>query len=152
MTFTNYPGATFDITRTYDLSQNLKTVTRGGSVWTYSYDNAEQLTREKLDIDGRSYNTHYTLNLLGVPTEMNTAGGRIVTFSPNGLGQATVAASGGVNYASSIDYHESGGLKDLTYGNGTILTHACDARQLLTEIKLRDGATPSLFANLYRAS
>lgn len=141
VTLINYPGSTPDTTIVYDANGNVTQNLRGIADWRYTYDNADQLTEEKLLIDGRVYETDYTYNSIGAVTTSDNPDGRVFDYAPNGLGQATRARTGGVNYASAMTYHPNGRLNSLNYSNGRVLTESQSARQLTTEIRVANGGT-----------
>ena len=127
----NYPGVTPDIDFDYDLNGNVTRNARGSAVWDYIYDTADQLTEEKLTVDGRVYTTNYLFDANAYLVSQTTPAGRIVSYGPNGLGQATRAEVAGSNYASGMSYHADGSLSALTFGNGQALTRSLNARQLV---------------------
>ncbi len=92
VTLVNFPGSTPDISNDYDDNGNVTRRLRGTSDWRYTYDNANQITEEKLLIDGRTYTTGYDYNSIGALSSQTFPTGRLVEFAPNGLGQATKAA------------------------------------------------------------
>ena len=141
VTLINYPGSTPDTTIVYDANGNVTQNLRGIADWRYTYDSADQLTEEKLLIDGRTYETDYTYNSIGAVTTSNNPDGRLFDYAPNGLGQATRARTGGINYASAMSYYPNGKLNSLSYSNGRALTELQNARQLTTEIKVANGGT-----------
>lgn len=132
-----YPGSTPGYAITFDANGNVERNARGGVVWDYVYNTADQLEEEKLTIDGRVYTTTYLFDGDGDLVSQTTPAGRIVSFAPNGLGQSTRAQVSGYNYASSISYHTDGSLAGLTYGNGHVLTRGLNARQLVDTIKVQ---------------
>ena len=141
VTLINYPGSTPDTTIVYDANGNVTQNLRGIADWRYTYDSADQLTEEKLLIDGRTYETDYTYNSIGAVASSNNPDGRLFDYAPNGLGQATRARTGGINYASAMSYYPNGKLNSLSYSNGRALTELQNARQLTTEIKVANGGT-----------
>jgi RHS repeat-associated protein len=136
VTLVNYPGATKDIVLGYDANGNVTSNIRGGVNWSYAYDTLNNLTRETLAIDSRSYETTYSYRDDQALKSQTTPGVRTVWYTPNGLGQARTTSAGGVNYASNAAYHANGGLISLDYGNGQVLTQGFNARQLLSSIKV----------------
>ncbi|MEP2103754.1 MAG: RHS repeat-associated core domain-containing protein [Parasphingorhabdus sp.] len=92
VTLVNFPGTTPDISNFYDDNGNVTRRLRGTTDWLYTYDNANQITEEKLLIDGRTYTTGYNYNTINALASQTFPTGRLVEFAPNGLGQATKAA------------------------------------------------------------
>lgn len=137
VTAVDYSGTTPDYAISYDANGNVTRNARGGVVWDYAYDTADQLTEEKLTVDGRLYATDYVHNTHGHLLSQTTPAGRIVNFAPNGLGQATRATAAGYDYAAGIAYHADGSLAGLTYGNGHGLTRGLNARQLVETIRVQ---------------
>ena len=59
--------------------------------------------------------------------------GLMVDYAPNALGQATLVRNAhqpAVVYASGVQYHPNGSVKQFTYGNGLVHTMTQNARQL----------------------
>jgi YD repeat-containing protein len=74
--------------------------------------------------------------------------GLIVDYAPNALGQATLARNAHqptVVYASGVQYHPNGAVKQFTYGNGLAHTMTQNARQL----PMRVTATGNALDNSY---
>ena len=128
-----YPGITPDIDLDYDLNGNVTRNARGSAAWDYVYDTADNLTRETLSIDGRTFYVEHGFNADNAPTTLRLPSGRTIDYAPNGLGQATQAIY--INtphqYATGIAYHPNGLLASLTYENGHVLTQSLNARQLV---------------------
>ena len=66
----NYPGTTPDVLNIYDANGNRTRTVRGagGVRWDYIFDSADQVTEEKLKVDGRTYVTDYAYNAIGAVT------------------------------------------------------------------------------------
>ncbi len=145
VTLVNFPGSTPDISNEYDDNGNVTRRLRGTSDWRYTYDNANQLTEEKLLIDGRTYATGYEYNTINALAFQTFSTGRRVEFAPNGMGQATKAKHvGSTTYASGITYHTNGNVNNINYGNGFVHTAAYNSRQLLSSIYTRKGTTKAV--------
>lgn len=152
----NYPGVTPDIDFDYDLNGNVTRNTRGGVVWRYIYDTADNLTRETLSIDGRNLFVEYGFNADNAPTTLRLPSGRRIDYAPNGLGQATQAVyiNSSQHYAANIAYHPDGSLASLTYRNGHVLTRSLNPRQLVDGITVAKagGATAVDLSYAYDAN
>jgi RHS repeat-associated protein len=112
------------------LPATISTLNQGGAssvTNTYSYNKRRLLTAETSGIPGwyswtigYAYDTHGHLASQTYPT------GLVVSYAPNALGQATQAGS----YASGVQYHPNGAIKQFTYGNGLVHTMVQNIRQL----------------------
>lgn len=133
----NYPGSTPDIVMTYDANGNVTRNLRGAADLRYYYDSADQLTEERLIIDGATYRAQYTFNADGFNTHFRSPSGRRVEYAPNGLGQPTKIfyTSANAHYANNVTYHANGEVKSLQYGNGATYATSQNARQLTTRIR-----------------
>ena len=130
-TLTNFTDpATPDISRTYDANSNLKTVRRDGVNWTYNYNDADMLTHEYLDIDGRNYDSFSYYNTSGHLTRKRMPSGRNVYYTPDGLGRSKTVKNGSATIASATSFHPNGSLAGMTYGNGQRFTQTLNARLL----------------------
>jgi len=122
--------ATPDISRTYDANGNVKTVLRDGVNWTYNYNDADMLTHEYLDVDGRNYDSFYYYNTAGHMTRKRMPSGRNVYYTPDGLGRSKAVKNGAATIASATSFHANGSLAGMTYGNGQRFTQTLNARLL----------------------
>ncbi|MCL6710601.1 hypothetical protein M8R20_26750 [Pseudomonas sp. R2.Fl] len=139
--------------RTYDARNRVKTLVfpdgRGNTTNTYTPDGL--LASTAVDNDGTNVvTTTYGYNRRRLPTSERMQWGSIdwpigyaytplghlasqtypntgtVAFAPNALGQPTQAGT----YATGVQYHPNGGMKQFTYGNGIVHTMTQNARQL----------------------
>lgn len=109
-----YGDASPEVTRTYWEDGQLKTISSSGSKWTYQYNALRKLTSETLDYEGRSLNFSLSYNTKGDLTSLSyPAGGGIVTYSPNALGEPRQVG----NFASNVAFHPNGAVAGFTYGN-----------------------------------
>lgn len=142
-THVNYPAGTADVSTAYDANGNTTRITRGGVVWDYRYDDADNVTLEKLTIDGLTMTVDYYYNAIGAMWARRQPSGRIIDFSPNGFGQPTRVRyqAIGTSYVDAITYHPNGSFKSGIFANGVTRTIEQNARQLTSEIKYRHGST-----------
>ena len=133
----NYPGTTPDITMYYDKSGNLTRNERGISTWSYQYDSADNLTEEKLSIDGGSYTARYTYNAIGAKETYLSPSGHRVNYSPNGLGQPTgiAYAANGRALVSDVLYHPNGALR--YFNNASGASNRFDQNERLLTSRIR---------------
>lgn len=126
----NFPDTTPDNTYGYDANGNLESLISGSGSsaisWSYLYNSLNQIDKETLSIDGKSFVLDWDYNGLGAVSSLKYPSGRTVGFTPNALGQPTKLSEGTINYASSVKYHPNGQLKELTYGNGIVRKVALD--------------------------
>jgi RHS repeat-associated protein len=87
----------------------------------FTYDAANRLTKREDIIGTRTFVTTYTYDGKDHLTEILYPSGRKVIYAPNAsTGRIeSVTGPGGVNYATSIQYHPSGAISGLTFGNDT---------------------------------
>lgn len=113
---TDYPSGTYDVTYTYDETNNLKTAINGIGDWIYDYDALGKLTDMLLVTNGKQFDFLYDYDQHGhlQSLDYSLPGNVKVDYQPNAFGQATRAG----NYASAVKYHPQGSLKSFTYGNG----------------------------------
>ncbi|MEL7492043.1 MAG: RHS repeat-associated core domain-containing protein [Pseudomonadota bacterium] len=156
LTAVNFPSTTPDIAITYDANGNVTRNQRGVTDWRYTYDSADQLTEEKLLIDGRTYTAQYEYNASGHQTVYRSPSSRRFDFAPNGLGQPKQMHYIGTSayYANNVAYHVNGQPKSFHYRNGQIYSMHLDARQLPQRIRSRkDGvAEAANFTYAYDAN
>lgn len=122
-------SGTPDISRTYDDNSNLLTLNRGGVNWTYTYDTADNLKTEQLDIDGRNYDLAYDYNADGHLFERTLPSGAVIDYTLNGLGQPSSVENGATVYADNLVYHPNENLESANYGNGHSLQVTWTPRQ-----------------------
>lgn len=120
-----YPDGINNATYEYYADGLLKKLTSGGGVWEYEYNQRRMLKKETLDFYG-PYSTTYGYDANGNQSVVTSPNGTAVDYAPNALGQATQAGI----YASGVQYHPNGAIKQFTYGNGIVHTMTPNARQL----------------------
>ena len=131
----------------YDLDGNVLTNSRGGAVWTYTYDANERLSSETLAIDSKTYGANYTFDTNGYLTAFATPGGRTLNYYYDGHGRQVRVREVGVspNAAQAGSYFPNGQMKQLVYGNGFTYRTTQTARQQTLRAFIRHDAT-STFA------
>lgn len=127
--FTDFPSTTPDITVTYDANGNKTSVSRGGVNWSYEYNALDQLWRETLAIDGRTYQFDHGYNVNGQLTSRTRAGGMAAIFSPDALGRATGITVGSASHVYSASYHPNGLVAMGYFGNGHVFAQSLTDRQ-----------------------
>ncbi|WOI53025.1 RHS repeat-associated core domain-containing protein [Parvularcula sp. LCG005] len=131
----NYPGSTPDIAKTYSNTGYPSSINRGGANWSYIRNTNDQLTRETLTIDGRTYETSYDYNGLKHLKSMTYPTGQVVEFAPDAFGRPTKAQKvASTIYASALTYHPNAAFKTMTMGNGKEVWYQQNGRQLLMQI------------------
>jgi len=148
-TVTDFRNAnTPDITKTYDANGNVLTVNRGSGSsavnWTYAYNNADMLTSEKLDIDGRNYDSAYLYNSSGYMTQKTQPGNRVINYTPDGLGRINMVKNGSQTLASGTSFHANGSLHQMQYGNGQYFSHILNARLQTERLLSYKGANKAI--------
>lgn len=136
-TLINFPSGTADISKTYDANGNLLTTNRGGVNWIYVYNDIDAMTRETLQIDGRSYAIDHWINTTGHQNRRNLPDGTAINFDPNGFGEPTAVREGTTNYVSNLAYHPNGAVNTATYGNGRNYTQTLTSRLQPFDIKVQ---------------
>lgn len=143
------------VDRTYDARNRLATLVfpdgNGNQTWTYTPDGLPASVTTLNDqgstsvINGYTYNFRrmlvgesssqpgwytwsvgYGYNANGHLASQTYPSTLAVTFAPNGLGQATQVGY----YATGVQYHPNGAVKQFTYGNGLMHTMVQNARML----------------------
>jgi RHS repeat-associated protein len=129
LTSTDFAGSTPDIAVTYDANGNKTSVSRGGVHWSYLYNALDQLARETLSIDGRTYQFDHGYNANGHLASRTRAGGPAAAFVPDALGRATAVSVGGAGFIHSTAYHPNGMVASGHFGNGQVFSQSLTARQ-----------------------
>jgi len=137
-------SGTPDIGFTYDLDGNVLTTNRGGINWTYSYNNLSMLEDETLTVDGRTYLIDYGFDNSGALSQMTYPTGDVVTFNPDGLGRPQQAKHDSTYYANNVQYHYSGAIGQLSYGNGHDFNQIFNSRLFPEHLSSIKGATKAL--------
>lgn len=93
----------------------------------YSYDPRRHLVGESsTQVDWYAWGVGYGYDANGHLASQTYPSGLTVEFAPNALGQPTQAGS----YASGVQYHPNGAIRQFTYGNGVVHTMTQNARML----------------------
>ena len=145
-------GATPRIRKTYDANSNVRRVNRGtGSDlvrWTYAYDDLNNLKSEKLDIDGRNYDSYYSYNPSGYLTQKIQPGNRVINYTVDGLGRMKTVKNGTQTLASGTNFHVSGSLHQMQYGNGHYYSQILNDRLLPERVLSYSGTTKAIDQSL----
>jgi len=99
---------------------------------SYTYNRRRLLTLERMTWGSVNWPLGYGYNTLGhLSWQSYPDAVSLVNYAPNALGQPTsVIDQAGNVYASGIQYHPNGGMKQFSYGNGIVHTMTQNARQL----------------------
>lgn len=111
-----YPDTTPDQTYRYDSNGNLIRLQAGSTNWSYEYNSRNYIDKETLTLDGKSFVLDWEYDGLGAISSLKYPSGNLVKFTPNALGQPTMAGA----YATDVKYHPNGKIKQFTYGNGIV--------------------------------
>jgi RHS repeat-associated protein len=133
VTSVTYPDGINNTTNTYEADGKLKTVVSNGSTWSFEYNKRRLLTKETLNFYSNYSNTYgYSAN--GHVASISSPNSTVIDYAPNALGQPTQAGG----FATGVQYHPNGSMKQFTYGNGIVYTMTQNARQLpdITSYKL----------------
>jgi YD repeat-containing protein len=82
-------------------------VSRSGANWSYAYNLLDQLSRETLSIDGRSYQLDHGYSANG-HLASRTRSGVTANFAPDAMGRATGIWIGSSAFVHSVSYHPNG--------------------------------------------
>jgi YD repeat-containing protein len=149
----NYAGSTPDVSIGYDLDNNVTRNIRGAADWSYQFDANNQLLREQLRIDNRTYTGNYNYNSNGYLTGYTSPTGRAQVYANDGFGRPTQVRDNNVTRASSGQYHPNGTLASLYYNNGLTLTNDLNTRQLVHRTRVqRSSHKPVDFTYSYGAN
>ena len=118
------PNVSYD----YYKTGKLKNVTSTAATRNFIYDANNNLTNENLSLDGKVYPIAYGYNTFDQLTSLTYPSGRIVNYNPNLLGQATIANDGANSFVKTINYHPTGSIKTIQFGNNTQSTTALNNR------------------------
>jgi RHS repeat-associated protein len=125
---------TANVSYTYDAAGNRTQMNDGMGYVTYAYDSLSRLTSETRYFSelGAAYTLGYGYNLAGGLTSFTNPWGVSVGYTQDYAGQVTGVTganyAGVSTYASGLYYRASGALKQMTYGNGRVLTATYDNR------------------------
>ncbi|MCP1674020.1 YD repeat-containing protein [Natronocella acetinitrilica] len=127
----SYSDATPTTSKAYDANDNLVTLMHGDVARDYTYDAADNLVEETLQVDGRAYTVAYLIDNLDHIAAITYPSGRMVDFAPNALGRETQA----LPYVTAAAHHPTGLVSQLTLANGAQATTTLDNRQRLSSIQ-----------------
>jgi len=112
------------------LPSSVTTYNDGGAssvVNGYTYNRRRMLTGEsQVQAGGFNWAIGYGYNANGHLSSLVHPSNLTVDYAPNALGQPTQAGP----YASNVQYHPNGAMKQFSYGNGLVHTMSQNARQL----------------------
>jgi hypothetical protein len=126
-----YRSGSNDLWIDYDKDQNFRYSTDGDFVRTESYDENSQLIQETLKVDGTSFVTTYTRDLLDTVDSITYPSGMVVSYLPDALGRSTAVSP----YITEVEHYPSGMLRTLEYSNGYTTTFTQTNRLWLNVIQ-----------------
>jgi YD repeat-containing protein len=129
LVYTEFPSSTPGIAVTYDGNGNKTSVSRGEAVWTYGYNALDQLSYERLVIDGRSYEFSHDYNANGQLFARRRTAGTSASFAPDALGRATGILVAGASHVHGVSYHPNGLVQSGSFGNGQVFSQTLTDRQ-----------------------
>ncbi|MFZ5724027.1 MAG: DUF6531 domain-containing protein [Pseudomonadota bacterium] len=97
------------------------------SAWHHEYDTNGNLQSERLTAGGNQWQFDYTYDANDRLATLTYPGGETVAYQPDAFGWPTRAG----NYATGIQYHETGQLAGFAYGNGRAMSIAVNDRYLV---------------------
>jgi YD repeat-containing protein len=125
------------------------TRTADPSGWTeLSYDARGNVTLERRNLGGVTYDTAYGYDLANRLTEVVYPSGRMVAYQRDALGRVSAVTTKAdelapeVTLAANIAYLPFGPPAELDYGNGQLLTLSYDQDYRLTALQTNDGIAP----------
>lgn len=124
LTSIDYPGATPDVTTTYDENGNPRVLSNDDSVRTYTYDANDNLTAEEIAIGDQVFHLSRGFDELDHPASLTYPSGRVIDHAPDAFGRPTRAGG----YISQVQYHPTGAVSHMEYGNGQVLEQSLSSR------------------------
>ncbi|HEB92969.1 MAG TPA: RHS repeat protein, partial [Gammaproteobacteria bacterium] len=118
LTTINYPAGTPDVAITYNTRNKITSVNNGTARRVFDYDSNDNISRETLSIDGKTFSINYDISSLDHISSMTYPSGRRLSLSPNALGRPTQAGT----FVSSVSYFANGQPQSIRYGNGLTTT------------------------------
>jgi len=131
----NYPGATEDVTYTYDSNSNVESITNATSTIAYQYDSNDNMYFEQVGINNQTYTTGYTFNPLDNLDNITYHSGRLVSYTPDAFGRATMASP----YINNVSYHPNSQINQMDYANGQVSKTKLNQRRWVKEISVTNG-------------
>ena len=138
--YIDYPSGTADVTIDYDDDNNVRLVSSGPSVWTYTYDAQSRLKTETLAIEGQSFGFTYDYDNIGGLSQLTYPGSVTAAFNPDALGRPTTVGG----YVTAVDYHPDGQLSAVTYGDGHVRNISLTPRRFPDVVTVAKGPSTVL--------
>jgi len=145
LTNVRYPDTGFigsrpaeDIVLTYYNDDNVESIERGESRWSYEYNDNRILTKETFSLAADpaiEYVIEHDYDTLDSMSSTTYPSGRIVPYEPDVLGRPTIVGE----YLADISYHPNNIIDQATFGNGQVLNYSLDQRQWLENINVSNG-------------
>ncbi|WDE00759.1 RHS repeat domain-containing protein [Thalassomonas actiniarum] len=129
----DYPGTTPSKTFTLDPLGKMLAAESGTTRWSYAYNPLNELSKEVLTVDGKSFTSLRTYTALGHLKTLTYPSGKTIDFSPNALGQPRKVGQ----HVSNIEYFDNGQLEGFDYANGATYSAEQNDRQLHDEDLLK---------------
>ncbi|VAW98253.1 hypothetical protein MNBD_GAMMA22-2438 [hydrothermal vent metagenome] len=144
--FVDYPSTTPDVDYEYYPDSLLKTLTKGNSIWSYVYDDNDNLTQETLSVDANtSFDISYGYDSKDVLSEVTYPSGLRFQYKPDYMGRPTQVG----RFVRNVSYHANGQVNKVTYGNRAVTAISQNSR-LFPESIITDSAAVRLVDKFYR--
>lgn len=122
---TRYPDSTHNVTQEWDRNGRRIRASRNSNTRQWRYDANGNLESESLAIGGHDFVTTYSYDGNDRRTAISyPKKGSTLALNPDSLGRPTTV--GGA--ASKVEYHPTGMIRTLTFGNGVVSTQLPDQR------------------------
>jgi YD repeat-containing protein len=138
-----YPAGTPAVTKTYYKDDKPGTVGSTAALWEYFYDANKNLTREKLTVGAKVFETQYAYNGNDALTTLTYGSGRTVGYAPDAFGRPRQVAP----YVTAVAYHPTGQPSSVTYANGVETAIGLNPRQWPSTLQITKGT--ALFDTIY---
>lgn len=150
----SYPDSTGNVSMSYDGAGRLLTATNPTAAWSYGYNLRGLMETERVQIDGRSFDIRKNYNSAGSLQSYTYPDGLNIDYSPDAFGRPTRLYARCCNetvvlgtFASGIQYHPNGVVRQYGLGNGLSYSSTLNPRQLPETLQVRNGVG-TLFQNL----
>ena len=128
--FIDYPGATPDVSKSYDADGHLTKLTNSQAVIDHRYDENDNLIEKVLTVGGVAYPLSFMYDEHDALANLVYPSGRTVDYLPDAFGRPTRAAP----YVDAVRYHPGGQLAQIVHANGALSDITLNDRQWVAEL------------------
>ena len=126
-----------DVSYAYYLNDEIRSVSKGGTEWAYSYDLNGNVKNETATVNRIGYKFMHAYDKADALSQTTYPDGSVVRYAPDGLQRPTRVGT----YVDEVVYHPTGIAEYFSFGNGNSRSIELDNSQRPERLAVSNGST-----------